>query len=561
MAKEYASDGIHVGHVVVDGAIGGEKIRKRFPNLADREDRLISIEGIVDGFVFLYRQPRRAWSFELRCANLARELVIPAPPPSVGLPNPERLWHDVLPASAGICFQEDPCPPSRPRPPSSNSILFRDAFGTPAMREVFSDFSLISRYAEVEIALAKAEARCGVIPAQAADEIAKRTDVSTLDFDLLRQETDIVGYPILPLVHQMVKQCGDAGRYVHWGATTQDIMDTAVILQVRAGLEIIEDDIAALRGILAGLSKRYRDTPMAGRTHLQQALPVTFGYKTAIWLAMFDRHAERLAQLKPRVLVGQFAGAAGTLASLGDKGFEVQKALCDELGLGVPVSTWHVARDGLAEAINFLALVTGSLGKIALDIMMMASTEFGEVYEPFVKGRGASSTMPQKRNPISSELMLAAAKGVRQHAGLMLDAMVQDFERATGPWHAEWMAIPESFVLTAGSLHQARFALGGLIVDEKKMAENLDISRGLIVAEAVMMGLAPDLGRQEAHDVVYDACRVANEKGMTLADALSADPRVSARIDRATIDRLTSPRNYLGLAPEMVDRVLASSKR
>jgi 3-carboxy-cis,cis-muconate cycloisomerase len=442
-----------------------------------------------------------------------------------------------------------------------DSILFRDAFGTPAMREVFSDFNLISRYAEVEVALAKAEARCGVIPAEAALEIAKRTDVSALDFDLLRRETDIVGYPILPLVHQMVKQCGEAGRYVHWGATTQDIMDTAVILQVRAGLEIIEKDIAELRGILAGLSKRYRDTPMAGRTHLQQALPVTFGYKTAIYLAMFDRHVERLAQLKPRVLVGQFAGAAGTLASLGTKGFEVQQALCEELGLGVPVSTWHVARDGLAEVMNFFGLVTGSLGKIALDIMMMASTEFGEVYEPFVKGRGASSTMPQKRNPISSELMLAAAKGVRQHAGLMLDAMVQDFERATGPWHAEWMAIPESFVLTAGSLHQAKFALGGLIVDEKKMAGNLDISRGLIVAESVMMGLAPDIGRQEAHDVVYDACRVANEKSMTLADALSADPRVSACIDRATIDRLTSPKNYLGLAPEMVDRVLAASKR
>jgi 3-carboxy-cis,cis-muconate cycloisomerase len=442
-----------------------------------------------------------------------------------------------------------------------DSILFRDAFGTPAMREVFSDFSLITRYAEVEVALAKAEARCGVIPVEAAEAIAKRTNVAALDFDLLRSETDIVGYPILPLVHQMAKQCGDAGRYVHWGATTQDIMDTAVVLQVRAGLEIIERDIEALRGILAGLAKRYRDTPMAGRTHLQQALPVTFGYKCAIWLAMFDRHAERLLQLKPRVLVGQFAGAAGTLASLGDKGFKVQKALCEELGLGVPVSTWHVARDGLAEAMNFLALVTGSLGKVALDIMMMASTEFGELYEPFVKGRGASSTMPQKRNPISSELMLAAAKGVRQHAGLMLDAMVQDFERATGPWHAEWMAIPESFVLTAGSLHQAKFALGGLIVDEKKMADNLDISRGLIVAEAVMMGLAPDLGRQEAHDMVYDACRVANDKGMTLADALSADARVSARIDRATIERLTSPKNYLGLAPEMVDRVLAASKR
>ena len=442
-----------------------------------------------------------------------------------------------------------------------DSILFRDAFGTPLMREVFSDFSLISRYVEVEIALAQAEARCGVIPPEAAAEIARRADVSSLDFDLLRRETDLVGYPILPLVQQLVKQCGEAGRYVHWGATTQDIMDSAVILQVRDGLSIIEADISALRGILADLSRRYRDTPMAGRTHLQQALPVTFGYKTAIWLAMFDRHAERLEQLKPRVLVGQFAGAAGTLASLGDRGFDVQRAFCQQLGLGIPVSTWHVARDGLAEVVNFFGLVTGSLGKIALDIMIMASTEFAELYEPFVKGRGASSTMPQKRNPISSELMLAACKGVRQHAGLMLDAMVQDFERATGPWHAEWMAIPESFVLTAGALHQAKFALGGLIVDQNKMAENLDVSRGLIVAEAVMMGLAPQLGRQEAHDVVYDACRLASEKHLTLAEALSANPQVSGRIDRATIDRLTSPGNYLGLAPEMVDRVLAASRR
>src|SRR5215469_6285970 len=418
-----------------------------------------------------------------------------------------------------------------------DSILFRDAFGTEPMRNVFSDFALVSRYVEVEVALAHAEARCGVIPPAAAEEIERRADAAALDFDLLRRETDIVGYPILPLVHQLARQCGEAGRYLHWGATTQDIMDTAVVLQLRAGLQIIDEDIAALRGILADLSRRYRDTPMAGRTHLQQALPVTFGYKTAIWLAMFDRHAERLAQLKPRVLVGQFAGAAGTLASLGDKGFDVQEALCAELKLGVPASTWHVARDGFAEAVNFLALVTGSLGKIALDIMIMASTEFAEVYEPFVKGRGASSTMPQKRNPISSELMLAASKAVRQHAGLMLDAAIQDFERATGPWHAEWIAIPESFVLTAGALHQARFALGGLIVDEAQLAKNLDISRGLIVAEAVMMGLAPQLGRQEAHDVVYDACRRANEQHMSLRDALSADPNVTSRIDKATIDR------------------------
>jgi len=338
-------------------------------------------------------------------------------------------------------------------------------------------------------------------------------------------------------------------------------MDNAVVLQVRDGLTIIEDDIIELLSILATLARKYRDTPMAGRTHLQQALPITFGYKVAIWLAIFDRHAERLEQIKPRVLVGEFAGAAGTLASLGEKGLEVQKAFCEELGLGVPVSTWHVARDGLAETINLLGLITGSLGKIALDIMIMASTEFAEVYEPFVKGRGASSTMPQKRNPISSELMLAAAKAVRQHAGLMLDAMIHDFERATGPWHAEWIAIPESFVLTAGALHQAKFALGGLIVDERQMAKNLDLSRGLIVAEAVMMGLAPQIGRQQAHDVVYAACRSVNEKGGSLAESLAANPEISARIDAATMKRLTAPGNYLGQAPQMVERVLASAPR
>ncbi|WP_028214384.1 class-II fumarase/aspartase family protein [Paraburkholderia mimosarum] len=440
-----------------------------------------------------------------------------------------------------------------------DSILFRDAFGTAKMRALFSDHALVQRYIDVEVALAKAEARVGVIPAEAAEVIARESRIERIDFDHMREETDIVGYPILPLVHHLVGMCGEAGRYLHWGATTQDIMDTAVSLQVRDALDSIDADIRELRAILVDLSKKYRDTPMAGRTHLQQALPVTFGYKAAIWLAMFDRHQQRLAQLRPRVAVVEFAGAAGTLASLGDKGFEVQKALAAELQLGVPATTWHVARDGFAEAVNLLALVTGSLGKIATDIMIMASNEFGEVYEPFVKGRGASSTMPQKRNPISSELMLAAAKAVRQQAGLMVDAMIQDFERATGPWHAEWIAIPESFILASGALHQAKFALGGLIVDTARMQHNLGISKGLIVAEAVMMQMAPYTGRQQAHDIVYDACRAVNESGGTLAEALAALPEVTRHFDRCAIDEMTDPANYLGLAPHMVDRAVALS--
>jgi 3-carboxy-cis,cis-muconate cycloisomerase len=439
-----------------------------------------------------------------------------------------------------------------------DSVLFRDMFGTAEMRAVFSDEALIGRYIEVEIALAKAEARCGVIPAGAAEKIAELARFDALDLKLMQHETEIVGYPILPLVEQLSKICGEVGRYVHWGATTQDIMDTAVVLQVRAALAIVERDIQAVRGLLAELAKRYRDTPMAGRTHLQHALPITFGYKCVVWLSMFDRHAERLVELRPRVEIGQFAGAAGTLASLGDKGLEVQQALMAELGLGVPQATWHVARDGLAETLNFLGLVTGSLGKVALDVMMMMTSELGEVYEPFVKGRGASSTMPQKRNPISCELMYAAAKGVRQQAGLMLDAMIQDFERSTGPWQAEWIAIPEAFALSAASLGQAKFMLAGLEVRTERMRENLDMTQGLIVAEAVMMGLAPALGRQVAHDVVYAACRMANDQRISLLDALLAQGEATAQLDIEELKRLTDPANYLGLAPQMVDYALAN---
>jgi 3-carboxy-cis,cis-muconate cycloisomerase len=437
-----------------------------------------------------------------------------------------------------------------------DSILFRDSFGTPAMRGIFEDAALLARYTEIEVALARVQGRLGVIPAAAAAQIAARCDPKQLDLARLKTETETVGYPILPLVRQLAAQCGEAGKFLHWGATTQDIMDTAVVLQVHDAFTLIDADLVTLHAILLRQARRYRDTPMAGRTHLQQALPITFGYKLAIWLAAIDRHGERLRQLKPRVLVGQFAGAAGTLASLGDRGLEVQKALMEELHLATPAATWHSMRDGLAEAVNFLGLVTGSLGKIAYDVMLMASTEVAEVSEPFVQGRGASSTMPQKRNPISSELILAAAKAVRQHAGLMLDALVQDFERATGPWHAEWIALPAAFMLTGGALHQATFMLGGLIVDEARMRKNLDMTHGLIVAEAVMMGLAPHLGRNEAHDVVYDACRAVAESGGSLAEALARVPEVSRHFDRAALERLTDPANYLGAAQQMVDRVV-----
>jgi 3-carboxy-cis,cis-muconate cycloisomerase len=271
---------------------------------------------------------------------------------------------------------------------------------------------------------------------------------------------------------------------------------------------------------------------------------------------MVRRHRQRLAQLRPRVLVGQFAGAAGTLASLADKGLAVHDALMEELGLGRAPAPWHVARDGLAEAVSFLGLVTGSLGKIATDVMLLMQTEVAEAFEPFVEGRGSSSTMPQKRNPISCEYIVAAAKVVRGHVGLMLDAMLADHERATGPWQLEWVAIPEAFLAASGALRQSRFMLEGLIVDAGRMRRNLDLTGGLIVAEAVMMALAAHTGRGVAHDLVYGACRSALDKGTTLLVELERLSEVTQHLDGARLAELTDPVNYLGSAPAIIDRVL-----
>ncbi len=439
-----------------------------------------------------------------------------------------------------------------------DSAIFRDTFGTPAMRAVFSDEAAVRRYVEVEVALAAAEARAGVIPGEAAEAIRRGARPDAIDLAKLKAETDLVGYPIVGVVHQLASQVGDAGRYIHWGATTQDIMDTAAVLQIRDALALVEADLVGLDAALASLAAKHRLTVMAGRTHLQHALPITFGYKAAVWLAMMRRHRQRLAELRPRVLVGQLAGAAGTLASLGEKGLAVHDALMDQLGLGRPAAPWHVARDAFAETVSFLGLVTGSLAKIATDVMLLMQTEVAEAFEPFVAGRGSSSTMPQKRNPISCELIVAAARVVRGNVGLMLDAMMADHERATGPWHLEWVALPEAFLAACGALRQSRFMLEGLIVDAGRMRRNLDLTGGLIVAEAVMMALAQHTGRQAAHDIVYGACRAALDKGTTLLAELERQPEVTRHLDAKRLAELTDPVNYLGSAPAMIERVLGA---
>lgn len=440
-----------------------------------------------------------------------------------------------------------------------DSAIFQGIFSSDEMRQVWSDENRTQKYLDIEAALAKVQGRLGLIPPEAADEIVSHCRLDQIDMAKLRQQTERIGYPILGVVSQLNALCRDKlGEYCHWGATTQDITDTATVLQIREGLAIVECELAAISAALARHAKAHRDTPMIGRSNLQQAIPVTFGYKMAGLLSAIERHRERLAQLKERVLVGEFAGAAGTLASLENGAMETQAGLCAELGLKQPVIAWHTIRDNIAEVGTVLGLIGGTLGKLSMDVKLMMQTEVGEVYEPYAHGRGSSSTMPQKRNPISSCYIHAAISVVRQHAAALLDAMVADHERSTGPWEIEWIVLPEAFCLMAGALKQSRFVLEGLEVDAKAMRRNIDLTHGLVMSEAVMMGLGPYIGREYAHDLVYDICRQAVKQQRPLLDLLAEHPEINKHLPRAALARLCDPANYLGQSRVMVDRVLAT---
>ena len=440
-----------------------------------------------------------------------------------------------------------------------DSSIFQGIFSTDEMRQVWSDENRTQKYLDFEAALAKVQGRLGLIPAEAAAEIVSHCRLDQLDMGRLRQQTERIGYPVLGVVSQLNALCRDKlGEYCHWGATTQDVTDTATVLQIREALAIVDRELAAISAALAKLARDHRDTPMIGRSNLQQAIPVTFGYKMAGLLSAIERHRERLAQLRPRVLIGEFAGAAGTLASLATGAMETQAALCAELGLGQPLIAWHTIRDNIAEVGAFLGLVGGTLGKLSMDVKLMMQTEVGEVYEPFAHGRGSSSTMPQKRNPISSCYIHAQVSVVRQHAAALMDAMIADHERSTGPWEIEWIVLPEAFCLIAGALKQSRFVLEGLEVDAGAMRRNIDRTQGLVMSEAVMMGLGQYIGREYAHDLVYDICRVAVSEGRPLLDLLAEHPEINKHLGRDALAELCDPGNYLGQSGVMVDRVLAT---
>jgi 3-carboxy-cis,cis-muconate cycloisomerase len=443
-----------------------------------------------------------------------------------------------------------------------DSAYYGDMFGSARMHALFSDEARFQGWLDFEAGLARAQARLGIIPKAAAEEITAKAKVEFIDKAAMKAEFDRVGFPIVPIVHQLAKAVSkETSRYVHWGSTTQDVTDTGMALQIRNGLNLLDAMLSDLETVLARLAEQHRDTLMVGRTMQQQAAPVTFGYKVAIWLAEVHRHRERLDEMRPRVLVGQVAGAVGTNATLGDRGLDVLRETMKELGLGEPPITWHVARDNWTEVTTLLALVGATMAKIGQEIALLMSTEVGEVGEPYVAGRGSSSTLPQKRNPILCQPMIAAGRMLREKAALAFDAMVQDHERGTGPGHLEWSILPEAFVIAGGAIESALSILDGLVVDEARMAANLDMLKGMVMSEAVMMGLAPHIGRNQAHDVVYEACATCADQRLTLRDVLLADGRISATLSAAEIDAMLDPANYLGCAREMVDRVLALVRR
>lgn len=450
-----------------------------------------------------------------------------------------------LPATRNSQLADSPMPSH-----VTDSLIFRDFYSTDAMRAIFEDEHLVQCWLDLEAALARAQARCGIIPGAAAEEITRRAQSNTIDLAELRQSTNLVGYPIVGLVKQLAAACqGEAGRYVHWGATTQDIMDTGCVLQLRSALELIERDLARLTATLVGLSRRHRDTAIAGRTHGQHALPTTFGAKVAVWVDELNRHAERFVQCRPRLLRCSFAGAAGTLASLGEAGWTVHQALAAELDLAPARVSWHTARDGFGELVLLCGLLTATLGKMAREVAVLQQNEFGELEEPFVLGKGSSSTMPQKRNPILCETVIGIAQLVRQHAPSMLSAMQPEHERAMGEWHVEWDLLPHTCQLSHAALHHSCAIFDGLVVHAGRMGQNLALTQGLIVAEAVMMHLGQFVGRQRAHDITYAACARALQKNQPLHDVLSAMPEITTHIAPETLNQLLDPANYVGQAP------------
>jgi adenylosuccinate lyase/3-carboxy-cis,cis-muconate cycloisomerase len=440
-------------------------------------------------------------------------------------------------------------------PTTLDCEVLGDLYGTAELRAIFDSRALIQAWLDVEVALAEAQAEVGVIPAEAAARIAREADASLYDLAALRDGIAASKHPLVPLIRALVERCGEHGGSVHWGATTQDIVDTALVLAASAALGLIRRDLERSAQAAAALARRHAGTPMAGRTHGQHAVPITFGLKAATWADELARALERLDGAASVVSTAQLSGAAGTFATLGADAGAVQEAFCERLGLARADVHWHPTRDRVRDLAHALSQLSSAAERIAAEVVRLQATELEEAAEPTTEAHVGSSTMPQKRNPMTCEYVIASARLLRAQTGVLGEAGAHAFERDMGLWAVEWIAVPQALILAGGVADKLATVLEGLVVDEERMRANLDVTAGQIMAEAVTMALARAIGHEPAHAAVLAASRRALAPGRTLQDELADDPTVSAHIDRAELERVMDPASYLGLSAESAESV------
>ena len=442
-----------------------------------------------------------------------------------------------------------------------DDALIRHLFSTDELRAIFSDRNRVQKWYDFEAALALEQAELGIIPREAAQEIARNASVEAVDIEAIAAEIRRIKHPLVPALKALEQRCkGGAGEYIHFGPTTQDVLDTATVLQIRDAHRIYLRDMKAIGQALAKLARAHKATPMVGRSHGVQALPITFGHKAAIWLSEMGRNHERLRELEKRVFVGGMVGAVGTQASFGEHAPALEARVMKRLGLGVADINWQPARDRFAEYVCVLGILAGTLGKIANEIITLEHTEIGELYEPFSAGKVGSSTMPHKRNPSTCEAVVANSRAVRYNVAFMLECMVIEHERDGSAWRGEWKAVPESCLMVGGMLAMMKYVVEGLNVDVERMRENLDRLGGFLLSERVMFVLSEKVGKQTAHDLVYEASMHGIENGVTFERSLMDNGKVRDALSADELRAALDPTTYIGHAPDIVDRVLEQQK-
>ncbi|WP_437610112.1 adenylosuccinate lyase [Erwinia sp. V71] len=440
-------------------------------------------------------------------------------------------------------------------------LLIGNNFGTAEMRAIWSEQNRLTQQVAVEVALARAQGELGVIPAAAADTIAAAADASLLDVTTIASDAAQMKHSLMPTLKALQRQCGDAGEYIHYGVTTQDIVDTATVLQLKQTLQRVTRDCVVIAETLIQLAQTHQYTLMAGRTHGMQAQPITFGFKVAVWLDEFIRHLDRLKEISPRLLTGNLAGAISTYAALGEAGPQVERLALSKLELNTPTIGWQAARDRFSEFASVAVLISGTLGKIGNELYNLMRTEVGEIEEPFNPGKIGSTTMPHKRNPAALEGLASLTAPLQKSASLIYHSMHVEHERDAMSWRAEWLALPEICLYLSAQLQGARAILPGITVNQRRMLANLQLQDGLLLSEKVMFEVGKKLGKQSAHELVYQCAMQAYEQQRSFQQVLLEHPQLAPYITAAELQQWLDPANYIGCAPQKVDDVIQFARR